>query len=40
VALLRGYVQGAVKVPWARAVALVALYELYPDDDEEINGSQ
>jgi hypothetical protein len=36
VTLLRGYVQGAVKVPWARAVALVALYELYPNDDEEI----
>ena len=34
-ALLRGYVQGAIKVPWTRAIALIALYELYPDEGEE-----
>lgn len=33
-ALIRGYVEGALDVPWARAVALAALYELYPAPDD------
>ncbi len=32
-ALIRGYVEGDVQVPWSRALALVALYELYPTAD-------
>ena len=32
--LIRAYVEGALSVPWARAVALAALYELYPGDGE------
>lgn len=32
--LMRGYVEGSLTVPWARAVALVSLYELYPSDDD------
>ncbi|MCB1715432.1 MAG: hypothetical protein KDK04_22230 [Candidatus Competibacteraceae bacterium] len=31
--LIRGYVEGAIRVPWARAVALAALYDLYSDND-------
>jgi hypothetical protein len=31
--LLRAYVQGNIKVPWARAVALIALYDLYHEDE-------
>lgn len=34
-ALIRGYVEGGLEVPWARAVALAALYELYPAPDDE-----
>jgi hypothetical protein len=34
-ALIRGYVEGGMEVPWARAVALAALYELYPAPDDE-----
>lgn len=33
-ALIRGYVEGALRVPWARAVALVALYDLIPPESE------
>ena len=29
-ALIQGYVEGKVTVPWPRAVALVALYDLLP----------
>lgn len=31
-ALIKGYVEGTVKVPWPRAVALVALYDLIPEE--------
>jgi|APFre7841882590_1041340.scaffolds.fasta_scaffold21436_2 hypothetical protein len=31
-ALIQGYVEGTVTVPWPRAVALVALYNLIPDE--------
>ena len=30
--LIQGYVEGTVRVPWPRAVALVALYDLIPDE--------
>ena len=33
-ALISGYVQGQLQVPWARAVTLVALYELFPVEEE------
>jgi hypothetical protein len=29
-ALIQGYVEGSVRIPWPRAVALVALYDLLP----------
>lgn len=32
-ALMRGYVDGALTIPWARAVALVALYDLFPAEE-------
>ena len=32
ITLIRGYVQHNIVVPWARAVALVALYDLMPDE--------
>lgn len=35
-ALIRGYVAGGLRVPWARAVALAALYELYPASDDDL----
>lgn len=31
--LVRGYVEGDLEVPWPRAVALVALYELLPMEE-------
>lgn len=31
-ALIRGYVEGKVNVPWPRAVALAALYDLTASD--------
>jgi len=31
--LIRGYAENAVRVPWARAVALAALYDLYDEND-------
>ncbi len=34
VKLIRGYVEGSVQVPWPRAVALVALYDLIPIEPE------
>lgn len=34
VAMIRGYVEGTLQVPWARAVALVALYDLMPTEPE------
>ena len=34
-ALIRGYVEGQLQVPWARAVALAALYELYPVSNDD-----
>lgn len=34
-ALLRGYVQGSVKVPWNRVIALIALYDLYPEPEQK-----
>ena len=34
IALLKGYVDGHIDVPWSRAMALMALYELYPNDSE------
>jgi hypothetical protein len=34
IALLRGYVEGRLKVPWPRAVALVALYDLIPAETD------
>ncbi len=33
--LIKGYVEGRVKVPWARAVALVALYDLIPAEEHK-----
>ncbi len=33
-ALIQGYVEGTLVVPWPRAVALVALYELIPEEFE------
>lgn len=33
-ALIRGYVEGDLHIPWARVVALSALYEIYPTDDQ------
>lgn len=30
--LIKGYVEGEISVPWARAVALVALYDLLPEE--------
>ena len=32
ITLIKGYVEGGIVVPWARAVALVALYDLIPDE--------
>ena len=32
--LIRGYVEGTLAVPWPRAVALVALYDLIPEASE------
>ncbi|MFO1351969.1 MAG: hypothetical protein U1F68_15350 [Gammaproteobacteria bacterium] len=32
-ALIRGYVDGSLAVPWPRAVALAALYDLVPDGE-------
>jgi hypothetical protein len=32
ITLIKGYVEQAIVVPWARAVALVALYDLIPDE--------
>lgn len=29
-ALIQGYVEGRVRIPWPRAVALVAIYDLLP----------
>ena len=29
-ALIQGYVEGKLRIPWPRAVALVALYDLIP----------
>ncbi len=34
--LIRGYVEGQLEIPWARAVALAALYELYPAPGDEL----
>lgn len=34
VTLIHGYVEGTLRVPWARAVALVALYDLMPTEPE------
>ena len=34
-ALIKGYVNGHVQVPWARAIALVSLYELYCFDEQD-----
>lgn len=31
-AMIQGYVEGRVMVPWPKAVALVALYDLFPDE--------
>ena len=31
--LIRGYVEGAISVPWDKVVALTALYDLYPPAD-------
>ena len=31
ISLLRGYTEGRLSVPWSRAVALLALYELVPE---------
>jgi len=33
ITLIRAYVEGVIQVPWARAMTLVALYELYSDGD-------
>lgn len=35
-ALIRGYVDGVVTIPWARAVALVALYDLFPAEEQPL----
>ena len=35
-ALIHGYVEGGLQVPWARAVALVALYELFPSEEPNV----
>lgn len=32
ISLIRAYVEGRLEVPWPRAVALVALYELFPGE--------
>ena len=32
IAMIKGYVEGTISVPWPRAVALVALYDLIPDE--------
>ena len=31
--LIRGYVEGAINVPWDKVVALSALYDLYPPSE-------
>jgi hypothetical protein len=33
ITLMRAYAEGALQVPWARAIALAALYDLYTDYD-------
>ena len=33
-ALIQGYVEGKLNIPWPRAVALVALYDLIPPEPE------
>jgi hypothetical protein len=33
-ALIQGYVEGKLHIPWPRAVALVALYDLIPPEPE------
>ena len=39
-ALIRGYVEGSLTVPWPRAVALVALYELFPTEEPDLQINQ
>lgn len=34
IALIQGYVEGKLNIPWPRAVALVALYDLIPPEPE------
>ncbi len=33
--LIKAYVEDGIVVPWPRAVALVALYDLIPDDPDD-----